>query len=1440
VALDFLQYAHFSGPALPEPFVRSDLEKELHNRNLLPRMTGESGRELQASWDIYRRKLRELVASGGVVRVRSHVIDLLIDRLGYNRLDEASDVATREGLEQGGHLLVAEGTHLRVWSAPVAEDLDAPSRRGRAYRFSHTQIARRVLLAAGERLGLLTNGLELRLLISDPARTDSQIEIPIDPYWKRSRDVPDSYVLLLALASPSGVRALPEIVEKARLQQTKVTKELRRQAREAVESFVQEILDHPENRERLAAYPDRERLACTLWHEGLITIYRLLFIFKLESSDDPARAFSFASTSLWRNSFSPTTALAQQVKAVLEEGQESGRLLEDGLRTLFRLFTQGMSCTELRIEPLGGALFGEEAIPILGRLRWGERAAAHLLDRLLWTSRGRGTNARERVHYGTLDVEDLGRVYEALLELEPGITREIMCRLRRRKLEVVVPFAQGERYRPAAPAASEANEPDYYKVAEEPDEEDDEVEEDQAPYSGRQTKVEWIEEISPGRFYLRVGLGRKASGSYYTPHSFVRFLIRETLGPQVAERCPSDDPHPAELLKIKVLDPAMGSGHFLVEACRFLGEKLYEACRSCDEFALAAEKATEQAKTKELREKSQAEAAEYRQRLVAIPDPDQTLISYLPSHAPEGEESGLSQKRAEAVCRRLAAVHCLYGVDKNPLAVELAKLSIWLESHAEGLPLTFLDHRFVVGDSLTGPFFEQILKYPGTQKAMEDLFTEGLQERLSKTLNNALRNVGDLEAGIGISLSELEAKRASKERLDRGLAPFRIIAAAWAGGIMLGREKCDDQAYADLVHYVAETGDLPETLADMPNLSPMIAKGLGVEEVPIERQDLLNKLLSPNLVSAFPYELAFPEVFHPEGRVGERRGFHAVLGNPPWKQEEVSEAEFWAAKDLAFLDLNQSDRHRLISLLNANNPELRDEWNSYVSVVQGHLSLYNILYSKLSEPIADIRTSGRPDYFQLFTIKAFDLLAKFGIFGMVLPSGFHNNEGAGQLRNLIFENLSLKICYSFENKRKLFEIDSRFKFACVVVEKSTRTLNSFSAAFYLHDDKWLFSDTPNPPRLEYSDEFIKRTGGPLRVFVECRDQKDVEVLEQCYSQSIQWKLLASQMHLDLRQGMSSTREAWRRIPLNILQQDYYCYRTHSNEVAFKVLEGKMIWFYNDSFDTEPLEAVPWSKMPQRTHWNQSLKYYRLAQRRIASSTNKRTSIYCILPPGVMVLESLRVEASPQLHATSVMLYMMAVLNAYSFDFCTRLIVGAAVSEFLIDLIPFTQIEGEISRFLSHNSLRLVCNSKKFEQLWVDNLSYVWREAKPAFTWPALAKEDERWAVRSAIDAIVAASYGLSRDQYAHVLSSFSHRSYPNAPDLCLTRFDELKTIGLDAFTKKYDPYWDIPLNEALPTPVIELPIRETEPVSEGTAVMEQALPLGIDPPKLRKRRKAGR
>jgi hypothetical protein len=736
------------------------------------------------------------------------------------------------------------------------------------------------------------------------------------------------------------------------------------------------------------------------------------------------------------------------------------------------MFDAGLECTELHVKPLGGVLFGGPMTPILTQRVWGERAVAHLLDRLLWTPQRRGADTRERVHYGPLDVEDLGRVYEALLELEPGISSEPMCRLRRQKLEVVVPLAQGARYRPAQPMAAEEL-PD----TDDTEMEDTETEDEETLTRGKKTTVEWIEEIPPHRFYLRVGLGRKASGSYYTPHAFVRFLVQETLGPQVAEHSPPDDPHPLAILKLKVLDPAMGSGHFLVEACRFLGEKLYEACRLCDDRALAAERRADRA-SKDDRQAVLAEAQQWRQRILDLPDSHDELVKYLPSRSPEGEETGYSQPRAEALCRRLVATHCLYGVDKNPLAVELAKLALWLESHAEGMPLTFLDHRLVVGDSLTGPFWERLIFRPGNpQEPLQNLLHQDLSLTFQNALHDAIRYVDRLEASVGITVAEMQEKEAVKAQLDRALQPFRIAAAAWSGGVMLGPEQCDDLAYADLLQTIANTGDLPERIASE-RLAKMITRGLDVEEIATERDALYGMISSAACIPALSYDLAFPEVFYPTGVPHTRQGFHVVLGNPPWDRVRPFVKDFYAAIDISVVDAPTKRERDLVLRSLEGRAEHRAAFEAYAEEFTAQGRAHDANFHWQSVRIGDVFAGrGNADAYCLFAEAGASLLSRTGCLGFVLPSAFHANEGSTGIRQLYLEKMALRYCYSFENRRKLFEIDSRFKFALVVASRTGPTA-TFPCAFYLHEDEWLFGDRSDR-ELSYTFDFIRRTGGEL-------------------------------------------------------------------------------------------------------------------------------------------------------------------------------------------------------------------------------------------------------------------------------------------------------------------------------------------------------------------------
>ena len=164
----------FFGSALPEPFVRFDLHTHLATLGLLHHVEGKN---FERNWDAVRR---QLVNAGGAQRICNHVIAPLAERLRFNRPIRQDDATTREGSEDGGWLMQAPcGTRLRAWTCGGDTDLDAPARSGRAYRFSPTRCAQRVLLAKAERLGLLTNGNELRVLLCDPVHSDSYIAIPL-------------------------------------------------------------------------------------------------------------------------------------------------------------------------------------------------------------------------------------------------------------------------------------------------------------------------------------------------------------------------------------------------------------------------------------------------------------------------------------------------------------------------------------------------------------------------------------------------------------------------------------------------------------------------------------------------------------------------------------------------------------------------------------------------------------------------------------------------------------------------------------------------------------------------------------------------------------------------------------------------------------------------------------------------------------------------------------------------------------------------------------------------------------------------------------------------------------------------------------------------------------------------------------------------------------
>ncbi len=1244
----------FVGPLLTPEFASRALPALLSRHDLYPN-------EPVAAWRLIHLGLQDFAAIGGPIRVLHHIVNPLANALGYNEVRREETISTREGPEDGGYSLrTSMGNSLRVWPIGSDTDLDTPLKRARV---SPLRKATRVLRACGESTGLVTNGETIRLLLCDPAGPDSHIVVPLvgRSGWVSRPNAPESYRLIFALASPKGVAAANDIFDAARLHQTAVTKTLRSQARTAIEDFLQCVLEQSNNAHSIPS-------PAILWRQALTIVYRLLFILKLESSAEPGGGFSFAASETWRRGLSPNRALGPLVRRHLDLGHDTGRLLEDGLRILFQICRDGLVHSNLSIAPLGGGLFDPVATAALDGLHWGERAVALLLDRLLWTvPRGR---ERERVHYGSLDVEELGRIYESLLDLEPDIATSPMVRTRRGRLESVIPSAQ-------------------------------------------QSDIGETERIPTGRFYLRTGLGRRTGGSYYTPHEIVRYLVHETLTPLVTPLIDSGDP--AAILRIKIIDPAMGSGHFLVEACRFLADALYETCCRCD--ATGTEKS--------------------RHGIDCLPDLDQQLSSYLPTRSRDKSDSGPSRTRALAICRRLITVHCLYGVDLDPLAVELAKLSLWLESFAEGLPLTFLDHRLIAGDSISGPFFRDLARLPVGGNELDPLLARGVTDQLSNLIGEVMTEVRQLEASIGTSIADVMSKQAAKGRLDALLSPLRTLACAWSGAVATNAREAND-AWLALARSVADTGALPDT---------------------INRHQ--SALLEHGAI-ALPLDLAFPEVFRPDSAAS---GFHAVLGNPPWDVVHYQTKEYLAGFDPRVMDAPTKRERVAIEQQLLADPAIATGFQVYKNAFVERKRLCDRLFTGSA-------SSGSIDLFQIFTERMLDCVAHKGVIGLVVPSSFHANEGTMHLRRRLLDENSMECCFTFENRKKLFDIHGRQKFSLIVARRTGAT-TAFRCAFYLESTAQL----NEPDRImRYDRDFITATGGACETFLELRGQTDLRVARHMFVGRPDMRAWMSARHVTFGREAHMTDDSHRFTPIA---------RVNTNE-ALPLHEGKTFHQYTDRWKTEPRYAIRLDAMRDKPNWLRASGHYRLAFREISRATDERTMISAIIPPGHVFGHKGTCEKTPWQRPDATALILCSVFNSFAFDWCLRRKIAASVSLFMLNGCPVPTLSEEAARFLAHGALRLSCQHSGYARLWRQQLN------------TAQTFLEDRATLRAAIDAVIAHGYGLCRDDYHHILTGFSHKADPSTPERCRAAFDLLNECGDQAFYTRHDPFTNTPLIDDYP------------------------------------------
>ena len=387
----------------------------------------------------------------------------------------------------------------------------------------------------------------------------------------------------------------------------------------------------------------------------------------------------------------------------------------------------------------------------------------------------------------------------------------------------------------------------------------------------------------------------------------------------------------------------------------------------------------------------------------------------------------------------------------------------------------------------------------------------------------------------------------------------------------------------------------------------------------------------------------------------------------------------------------------------------------------------------------------------------------------------------------------MKSCLSFENRRKLFDIHVRVKFALVIARRPGPT-SRVQVGFYLDD----FAQIDDPLHvMHYDTPFIRASGGEHLAFLELRSPADFAVAERMFLRHRSLRDWTAACGITLGREMNITDDAHRVVPIGRIAPDL-----RPANACLPMHEGKTIHQFNDRWDAGPRYAVPLTELDDKPGWRESARYFRLALRRIARSTDECTAIAAFTSPGYLFDITAQCERTPQSRSNAVALQLCAVLDSHVFDWALRQKTAVTINLFILEACPVCDLHEAAARFLAHAALRLSCNHAAYASLWQEQLGGLWREAVSLFGWPVIPAARARWLLRAAIDAVVAHAYGLSRADYQRILASFSHSQCKDAPALCVAAYDALTQQGIEAFCQENDPYCDLPLVTSLAEPAI--------------------------------------
>ena len=799
--------------------------------------------------------------------------------------------------------------------------------------------------------------------------------------------------------------------------------------------------------------------------------------------------------------------------------------------------------------------------------------------------------------------------------------------------------------------------------------------------------------VKKGDVYLKsASNSRKTTASYYTPASLSLPLVKAAVDHAVASG--------KAFTELKILDNACGSGHFLVEALGYLTD-----------LALA-QLDVDSDLQKLVNEESEKIAEQLRFLNIAYEPEDAQIL------------------------KRALLKRCIFGVDLNPFAVELARLSLWMDSFIFGTPLSFIEHHIQHGNALMGASVQDFIQYNATEGIQDDMFVENMGSRFDE-----LRNVmQELDAMRDTTALEVES---SKQLWKTSIAP-KLNLLSRALSFICTRSAMIAEGDIEACKLIDKIPDLTSQLFDETK-----TKSAALKQVESYAQKY----------HFFHYEVAFPEAF-----AGSRRGFDIIIGNPPWDRTKFTDFDF-------FPQYHSNYR----SLKNKGKAEVQKRLLQSKHIAVAYESARRDMeiadnYYTAAFPLN--KGAGDGNLFRLFVERNLRLLASGGSLNYVLPSALMFEEGSTVLRKHIFTNCHMPFFYGFENRNGIFaDVHASYKFALMQIVNhppSTDHGNIIDTAFYVLDA----AELENKKRhIYYALATLKSLSPDYWALMELRHDADLPILQKCYAA---FSALSEQW-LDFRRELHST-------------DDKSLFIEKFTNGLLPLYEGKMIWQYSHKFEApqywldpdefdQSLKSKELYRMAQDLNVPKSevvkhesairydRNYLHLAFRKIASDTNERTLIFSLLPKNCGTVDSMFShipkyyvrDATGGVTTETVsplrLLFALAWFNSIPADWLARFMIQINVNKTYLFRLPMAQpTDDEILNNDDYSQLAKNALLLSLATSWDD-----FAELTPLFDiqkmdLPVTAKEQD--TLRAQNDKLVAKLYGISDSEFSYLLRSF--------------------------------------------------------------------------------------